>query len=261
MSTLSFQQELVDLTRELEDTKNLVQEKHREALSWETKFKMTVEAKKYRDEELSQESEIGCMRAEIHRMEVRFLQLRRAQEKLVQDLENCIQHREHIFDTASVKEKIQGTKSKSHSTVQHRLNEIKNKLRQINGETVITEKSIAEITNHMDILQTELQQRKMDIEDEKLQDTLLQSEVQQGMLLKQENLENIVRKQHRAKRYKVLAVSTNPPKCKSESSITHDMEKQREVHEHLVNVVERLLTDFASHKFSISRILQTLKEE
>jgi len=71
MSILILEQELVDVTKEIEDTKEIVIQKHREALSWESKYKMATETKRYRDDELSANGEIGCMKAEIHRMEVK----------------------------------------------------------------------------------------------------------------------------------------------------------------------------------------------
>jgi len=65
-------------------------------------------------------------------IQVRLNHLKRAQERLIQDLDNCVQHRDHIYTAASSKQKLATDKSKLSSTITHRLNEMKNKLRQIN---------------------------------------------------------------------------------------------------------------------------------
>lgn len=93
-----MQQELSDREREIERTKELVLEKHHEALSWETKWKLAEEARKYQHDELSATGEIGLIKSEIHRMEVRYNQLKRAQEKLSQDMESCVGHRDHVYE-------------------------------------------------------------------------------------------------------------------------------------------------------------------
>lgn len=222
---------------------------------------MTVETKKFRDEEISQCSEIGCMKSEIHRMQIRYAQLRRAQEKLIQDLDNSIHHRDHIFDSAVCREKITGNKCRARLNLQQKLNETKNKLRQIQSEIFGMERSIIDISKVEDTLQTEIETYDREIATEKIQDKLIKTEIEHGHLLKQENLENIVRKQRRVKRYRALAISKCPPKLRSEALIEQDMQRQREVHDHLMNVVEGLLNEFSDHRFPISKIHQTLKED
>lgn len=258
-SILEMEREIYTLMRDVEETKKVVFDKHREALSWETKFKMAVDTKKFRDAEVAQASEIGCMKSEIYRMEVRHEQLKRAQEKLVKDLENSIQHREHIFDAATCREKTTG--NKKHANTIQKLNEVKNKLRHSLSDMAYLERDIAEMTAEQEQLQAEIDQKQREIDDEKLQDNLIQSEIEQGMLMKQENLENIVRKQRRGKRYKATAVSKTMPKSRNENVIAADLQRQREVQEHLTNVVEGLLSEFPENKFPITRILQTLKED
>lgn len=241
--------------------KQLVLDKHQEALSWETKFKLTAETKKYRDEEISQTSEIGCMKAEIHRMQVRYAQLKRAQEKLVFDLDNTIQHREHIFDSATCREKITGNKCRARLNLQQKVNETKNKLRQIQNEILGMERNLTDVTKVEEMLREEIETYDREIAAERVQDKLIKTEIEQGYLLKQENLENIVRKQRRVKRYRTAAMGKCPPKLPTEMLIDQNMQRQREVHDHLMNVVEGLLTEFSDHRFPISKIHQTLKED
>ena len=190
--------------QEIEDFKNQVKDKHYEALSWETKFKMALEAKKMRDDELAKCSEIGIMKSEIHRMEVKYAHLKKVQEKMVQALENSVYHRDHIYDAANVREKKTGTNIKTQSNIKHKLNEMQNKLKIINSELVATQRQFKEFQMREKENREEILKSEQDIQNEKMQDCLLQTDIKQSVLLKQQNLENIVSRQKRAKRYKML---------------------------------------------------------
>uniref|UniRef100_A0A336MNX6 CSON002871 protein n=1 Tax=Culicoides sonorensis TaxID=179676 RepID=A0A336MNX6_CULSO len=260
MVILQLEETIAQIQAEIEETKYIVMEKHHEALSWETKFKMAVETKKYRDVELASSSEIAMMKAEIHRMEVRHAQLKRAQEKLLQDLDNSVHQRGHIFDSANSREKISGyNTSKSRSIIQHKINEMKNKIKQLSHEITAAENGLVDIVGQQRKLESELETKKQELEDEHLQDKLIQEEIEQGMLLKQENLENIVRKQHRAKCYRKLLNTCQPYKRRNESTVNQEFERQLEAHEHLINIVEGLQQEFPDQKYVTTKILQTLK--
>lgn len=189
MSVLHLEQALRDCAKEVELTKQRVMEKHREALSWETKWKMAQETRKYLQDEYAAASDIGVMRAEIHRMEVRYGQLKRAQEKLVHDMENCVQHREHIFDEANVRGKMPDSKTKSRFTIQHRLNDMRNKYKHVNMEAVAIERNIGDLMAEQDDYLAECNKLTQDIEHERIQDSMLQNEIEQAGLLKQQVIE------------------------------------------------------------------------
>lgn len=259
MSILSMEQDLNDLGKEIEEVKHQVMEKHNDALSWETKFKMAVETKKLRDEELSQSSEIGIMKAEIHRMEVKFAHLKKIQEKMVQDLENSVYHRDHIYDAAYTREKMTGSKMKTQSNIKYKLTEMENKLRMISSELLITQKQFRDAEIRQEQFKEDINQREQDIQNEKMQDCLLQTEIEQSLLMKQQNLEMIIKKQKRAKRYKMLQTCTYLPKLKSEQTIEVEMQRQDEIYENLLGIIDSLQHDFPLNKYALDRILQTLK--
>lgn len=259
MNVMDLEQDMISLGQEIEDLKNEVKEKHYETLSWETKFKMAVEAKKMRDDELANSSEIGIMKSEIHRMELKYSNLKKLQERMVLALENSVYHRDHIYDAANTREKKTGTKIKTQSNIKHKLSEMKNKLKIINTELIATQHHVSEIQKREEILRAEIVNKEQDIQTEKMQDCLLQTEIEQSLLMKQRNLETIVLLQKRAKRYKLLTSCTYLPKMKSESAIDIEMERLEEIHENIQSILENLQKDFPTQKFQIEKILQTLK--
>lgn len=260
MNVLELEQELINLGQEIEEFKNEVKEKHYEALSWETKFKMAVEAKKMRDDEIAKSSEIGVMKAEIHRMEMKYMQLKKVQENMVKALENSVYHRDHIYDAANTREKKTGSKVKTQSNIKHKLSEMQNKLKIINSELIATQRQVSDIQKREENLKAEIASKEQDIQTEKVQDCLLQTEIEQSLLLKQKNLETIVRLQKRAKRYKLLQTCQYLPKMKNENALEVELERQEEIHENLVSILDTLQKDFPSHKFQIEKIFQTLKD-
>lgn len=184
---IKLEQELSDRQKEVEEKKELVLDKHREALSWETKWKMVVETKKYRDDEHSNASEIASMKAEIHRMEVRYAQLKRAQDKLAQDLENCVAHRDHIFDSAQIRSKMaNGKPTRSRSTDEHRICEMKSKLRNVQMEISKIQKCVKTTLANKEQLLSDIKAKRDALDDEKMQESMLQKEIEQSILLKQE---------------------------------------------------------------------------
>jgi hypothetical protein len=258
-SVIQLEQNILELGQDIEDFKNEVKEKHYEALSWETKYKMTLDAKKMRDEELANSSEIGIMKTEIHRMEMKYAQLKKMQERMVQALESSVYHRDHIYDAAYTREKKTGSKIKTQSNVKHKMNEMQNKLKIINQELIATQKQVMEIKKREEQLKAEISAKEQDIQTERMQDCLLQTEIEQSLLLKQRNLEQIVLSQKRVKRYRLLQTCTYLPKLKSEETVETELERQEEIHDNLVNILEKLQKDFPTYKFQVEKIFQTLR--
>lgn len=72
-------------------------------------------------------------------------------------------------------------------------------------------------------------------------------------------MDNIIRLQNRAKRYRSVIQANQLPKNRNESAIDSQTDRNAEINEHLIYVLENLLNEFPEQKFSIQRIQQTLK--
>lgn len=186
MSLVRLENELISISNEIADLKRVVLDRHHEALTWETKWKMTEEAKRQNDQEYAKSGEIGAMKMEIRRMEVRLSELKRAQEKLVSDMELCVHHREHIFDQANMRNKLPHKKSKLIDTMQYRYNQLQSKLVQVSNEIGAFEKQSNNVISARTAIEEKLEKLNQDIEDERTQYDLLQNEIEQSLLLKQE---------------------------------------------------------------------------
>lgn len=185
LSVIQLENELKNISNEIDNLKRKVLDRHYEALSWETKWKMIKEAKRQYDVEHAKSGEINAMKSEIHRMEVRFNELKRAQEKLVSDMELCVHHRGHIFDQANIRSKLPQNKSKSIDTMQYRVNEIQSKLKQILSESNAIAKQTNNVLTIRESVEHEVNKMNYAIDAEREQYVLLQNEIEQAILLKQ----------------------------------------------------------------------------
>lgn len=186
MSVVQLESELVSIAKEIDELKRAVLDRHHEALTWETRWKLTEKVKRQNDEEYAKSGEIGAMKMEIRRMEVRLGELKRAQEKLISDMELCVHHRDHIFDQANMRNKLPHKKSKLIDTMQYRFNQLQTKLIQVKNELNTIEKQTSNVIAEHGCLEAKLDKLNQDIDDERSQYILLQNEVEQALLLKQE---------------------------------------------------------------------------
>lgn len=185
MSIVRIKDDIETISHDIERLKQNVMDKHEEALSWETKWKLVEETKRENDAEYAKTGEISAMKSEIHRMEVRFGELKRAQEKLVADMELCVHHREHIFDQANMRSKLSHKKTKQVNTMQYRVNEFQAKLKQIFSETSAIEKEIANVLSTQETITNEIGKINQAIDVEREQYALLHNEIEQAILLRQ----------------------------------------------------------------------------
>lgn len=72
-------------------------------------------------------------------------------------------------------------------------------------------------------------------------------------------MDNIIRLQNRAKRYRSIIQAQQLPKNRNEHAIEANMDRNMEVNENLNYVLENLIQEFPDQKFAIQRVQQTLK--
>ncbi|XP_034472838.1 coiled-coil domain-containing protein 40 [Drosophila innubila] len=264
ISTLKLEKDINDLQNEIELNKDLVLDNHREALSWETKHKLIEETIDWTKTEKSLNGEIGAMKIEIHRMNIRFSQLKRAQEKLVQDLEHCVMHREQIFVNATVKEHIDAKKKKFKNPSQAlvKLEELRNKTKVIQNEIVfLSEKRSVDSVSNIERMMYLLRKIQNDLTEVTNKDASIQAQIEDGILSKHANLEQIIRKQNRAKAFRKLSSSKGQQKIvRPENVIQQQFDSQIEMNDTLMEIIQTLANDYPEKKSFFTKIVHFLKE-
>ncbi|CAH0579188.1 unnamed protein product [Chrysodeixis includens] len=172
--------EIIQLEEEIEvldkEKMNLTQELdrvQREALIWQRKGILAVDLKKNIQGAKSSLGDIGQMRTEIHRMEVRREQLRRTSEKLAEDLALYVTRRDTAIGksrAAAAVEKSHGNASTSQSTYHH-------KLRLAKADVARVTKDLAEAKAHMEDLQKEQERLDREVSETSTRNSQLEEHV------------------------------------------------------------------------------------
>lgn len=223
---------------------------------------MACETLRYRNDQQAAESECGQMRAEIHRMEVRLSQLTRAQQKLATDMELCVTHRETIHDGARMREKLPATGKRrpqaARYTVQHRLNDVRNRHRQAQSQLSLVEREMEAAAELEQRVSAEVRVLQRLEADEREQDRLLLEEIELKQLQRQENLEKIVRVQQRARKYRSLLGDKAPRRVANETNLQAELLRQAERRDHLTEVLDALLQQYPEQQWLLRRALVAL---
>ncbi|XP_035433308.2 coiled-coil domain-containing protein 40 [Spodoptera frugiperda] len=158
--------EIIQLEEEIEqldkEKMNLTQELdrvQREALIWQRKGILAVELKKNIATAKSLSGEIGQMRSEIHRMEVRREQLRRTSEKLADDLALFVTRRDTAMEktrAAAAVEKSHGGSNTSQSTYHHKLRLAKSDVNRVSKEITDAKAQMEQLMKDQERLDREL---------------------------------------------------------------------------------------------------------
>ena len=114
---------------------------------WEKKTQLAREAKATVDSEVGQ-GEIRAMTAEIHRMEVRYTQLMKLQENLIQDMEKSVSRRDTIVTRGGAQAKL-NKKVETKGTFQKKLMELRKKIKQTQQVRVIY--TLSHLENDRDV--------------------------------------------------------------------------------------------------------------
>ncbi|XP_075232217.1 lethal (2) 41Ab [Lycorma delicatula] len=255
-----LRKEIEDLEKEKAELYNRIEELQKEVLAWEKKLQMTVETHQLLKSMHGEGGELANMKNEIHRMEIRYSELCKAQEKLAQDMESCVTRRDAIVDTALAREK-HSSKGKIHYTRQQflkKINDMNNGIRQnsidlrnVEKECQLEEKKKFELEEQLELKNEQLFGLKKATEQMDLQ-------LAEGHLHRQKNLEMLVRLQRRARLYSELKGSRYKLLFRNESALELEAQKQRKINSDLTAVVEALILDFPSLQMPFTALLNSL---
>ncbi|XP_045497397.1 coiled-coil domain-containing protein 40 [Colias croceus] len=187
----AMEKEKINLTQDLDRVQ-------REALIWQRKGILAVDLKRNIQNAKSAAGEIGQMRAEIHRMEVRREQLRKTSEKLAEDLALYVTRRETVMEksrAAAAVERAHGAGHTSQAAYHHRL-------RLVRADVARVTKDLSETKLRYESLQNEQLRLERETADTSALNAQLEErvaslmrDIQEAEQNKQWLLEQVVRSQ------------------------------------------------------------------
>ncbi|XP_016844861.1 coiled-coil domain-containing protein 40-like isoform X2 [Nasonia vitripennis] len=260
MELIKLQTDIKHLHDEKVTLKQELKSAQQESLSWEKKVQLANETNKSYKEERNTGGDIAMMKSEIHKMEMRLSYLRKAQEKLVQDMEFCISRRDNIIDEAMAREK-KNPKSQHNQRIvlRKRLDDQKAKIKQITKETKQIENKIGNIDAEQKKLLDYLNEgQKLLRQNEDIVPDI-EKQIMEAELIKHHNLEVLVRKQRKVSMLQDMKNGRYKPVIKNEMALNEEWQNQQDVNNHLKIIMQQTEHDFPLLKNHIRKILLTLQ--
>ncbi|KAJ6658502.1 hypothetical protein lerEdw1_020057 [Lerista edwardsae] len=257
--SIEMQEKLDRLHEEKERLLNSLVEAECQMMQWEKKIQIAKEMRAAVDSETGQ-GEIRVMKAEIHRMKVRYTQLMRQQERLMRDTEAAVARRETIVVRGEAQTKLNKkvlTKGDFHYKKQELLKKIKDSHKNSEEcDRVITQlqKTQKNLSN------TILEKQK---EDSTMNDltVALQKEVDLLQIRKWQNLSDIVAYQARLKHLHAVKDGKYNPLCRTELMIRIERQKLEERLRSINVIIHQVEEEYPHHHATFQKLVHILQNK
>ncbi|XP_037093686.1 coiled-coil domain-containing protein 40-like [Pollicipes pollicipes] len=213
-------------------------------LLWEQKITLLKQAKQKLRGETGCAAEVRGMRLEIHRMQVRYSQLLREQERLMTEMERAVDRRGAIALRAEHADRRGRQRAASFFQRQKRLEDLKRKFKAARRDAAHLQSEVTRAERQLEALQSEaLPGRREAVRQ--LQELLgqLQRELQHCALLRCQNLGRIVLKQQSSKFYQSVMEGRYSPIIRSKTRLLEEVDGVDEKHKSVRMLVRQLLRD------------------
>ncbi|XP_026463323.1 coiled-coil domain-containing protein 40 [Ctenocephalides felis] len=254
-----LEQEINDLENDIIELESLLMAKQKEVLSWDGLVRHAVENIQSYKAEMKEGSDLIGMKTEIHRMQVRLANLKQISDKLLHDLDNCVNQRESIVDKAEVRDK-KGDSDKSRMKLNAKIEETKIKIKKAKKQLQSLENKNKNIEDEQNMFLRDLEDIKSAQKLQDIEEAHLDEEIMYCQLIKAHNTERIILKQHRAKKIAQLQDHHIQQLSMRNDSIAASLDHQNKMNNNLVEICHVLKESFPQYKHQLNRILNTLKK-
>ncbi|CAH1795383.1 unnamed protein product, partial [Owenia fusiformis] len=242
LQSIQMQANLESLKEEKERLLNSLVEAERQIMLWEKKTQLAKETRAAVDSEIGQ-GEVRAMKAEIHRMQVRFGQLMKQQERMIQEMEKAVSRRDTIVTRGDAQSKM-NKKIMTKGTFQRQMAETKKKIKRTIEDANSCDSEIKELREHQQILSGQLEERQVNVQQLQGSTDTLDGDIDRLMEQKTKNMMDLVNRQQRAKWYQQVKEGRYTRICKSDNALDAELEKQVNRMQALSAIVDRLNQEF-----------------
>ncbi|MGH0128960.1 UNVERIFIED_CONTAM: hypothetical protein FKN15_057803, partial [Acipenser sinensis] len=249
--SIEMQMKLERLQEEKERLLNSLVEAERQIMLWEKKTQLGKETRDAVDSDIGK-GEMRSMRAEIHRMEVRYGQLMKQQEKLLREMEAVVARRETIVTRGEAQnkmEKKQPTHSEFHNkmqALQKKIEETQKQAGECNGVIQLlqdTQKSLSSTLDEKHKLVTELQATT----------DMMTQELKQLQDKKERNFSRFLAFQTRLKHFQSVKDGTYSPLVKTEA-LESEIQKQEDRIHAVSTIIDRICHEYPQHQGALRKL-------
>ncbi|NXX21396.1 CCD40 protein, partial [Podargus strigoides] len=252
--SVELQEKHSQLTEEKERLLNNLVEAEHQIMLWEKKIQLTKEMRAAVDSETGQ-GMIQAMRTEIHRMQIRYEQLMKQQEKMIRDMEASVSYREAIAirgEGQNKTDKKRITKSDFHRKKQ----ELRQKIRETQKNTQDCTQTILELQSTQASLSASSLAKQEELLRLQVEVAGLAAHTQHLRDTKRWNLLEIVAHQSRQKHLQALREGRYSPLCRSQQARQDQQQKLQQRLRAIAAIVQQLQQEQPQHQ----RVLQWLSQ-
>lgn len=240
--SIELAEQLEQVREEKERLLNSLVEAERQIMLWEKKTQLARETRAAVDSEVGQ-GEMRAMKAEIHRMSVRYSQLMKMQEKMIQDMEKAVSRR----DTITTRGEAQTKSSKKVLTkgnFERQMAELRKKIKITIQAANECDSEIVQLREHQVDLGQQLEEKQVNCQTLQSSSDTLDGDVEQMLEIKQRNLSELLKRQQRMKYYQQVKEGRYTMLCRTDSAIEAEASKQESRINQLNTIVDRLGQEF-----------------
>ncbi|NXA04126.1 CCD40 protein, partial [Sapayoa aenigma] len=257
--SVEMQERYSQLTEEKERLLNSIVEAEHQILLWEKKIQLAREMREALDP-TSEQGEIQAMKAEIRRMQVRYGQLLKQQDKVVRDMEASVSRREAIAirgEAQNKADKNQTAKSDLHRKKQ----ELRRTLREAQENVFNCHQTIMELESTQESLRATFSEKKQELcwlqakaDDLDLDVECLQNE-------KRWNLLELVAYQAHQKHLQALREGKYRVLSHAEEACRNQQEKLRGRLQTINTILQRIREEYPQHQRALRWLSQCLRSK
>ncbi|XP_049668077.1 coiled-coil domain-containing protein 40 [Accipiter gentilis] len=255
--SVEMQERHSQLTEEKERLLNSLVEAEHQIMLWEKKIQLTREMRAAVDSETGQ-GEIQAMRTEIHRMQVRYGQLMKQQEKMIRDMEASVSRREEIAIRGEGQNKTD-KKRLTKSDFYRKKQELRKKISETQKNTQDCNKTILELESTQASLSATLSEKQQELCRLQAESDGLDSDAECLQNKKRWNLLEIVAYQTRQKHLQALKEGKYAPLCRTEQAWRNEQQKLQDRLRAIDAIVHQIHQEHPQHRRALQWLRQCLE--
>ncbi|XP_055762960.1 coiled-coil domain-containing protein 40 [Salvelinus fontinalis] len=249
--SIEMQVKLERIQEEKDRLFNSLVESERQVMLWEKKTQLVRETRSAVDSEVGQ-GDIRTMRAEIHRMEVRYGQLMKQQERLLREMEGVVARRETIVmrsETQARTDRKQPTHTDFHGILQG----LRRKILDTQKQAEECDGVLRELQQGQASLSSSLRDKQLQLGELHSARTVLTSDIQSLQDTKERNLARLVSLQGRAKQLQAVREGRYSALSTSEA-LEPALQRQEERLHAVTTILHCVQQEFPQHQGALRRL-------
>ena len=240
--SIKLENNIQNLKEEKADILAEIVEAERQILLWERKIQLEKEMQDTLDPNIGQ-SEIVAMKQEIHRMELRYEQLKKKQEQMIKDMERAVFKRETIQLKYLPKvEKKNAQDKTSQGKLSRQIANLKQTLKHTTESSIQLDSTIEDKVKELEQVNDEIDKATHNIENVEDQGHTNNMKLLSLKLDRQHNLFDLYKLQTQGKRYDEIANARFVPTVEEEA-VEQAMEEQKNQNNRISDILNGVLNE------------------